>query len=72
MIVEFFGLPGSGKTVNTEALLLHYGERAHQLLPKRSVLRKGGFRRIFTLEFLSFFFKAVSLWLKKKHKVRYD
>ena len=72
MIIEFFGLPGSGKTVNMKALLDHFGSDARQVLPERGVLKNGGLRLVFSAEFLTFLRLIVGLWLRKKRKVRYD
>ena len=72
MILEFFGLPGSGKTVNMKELLRHYGSGARQILPDRKVLKGGGLRLVFTAEFFAFSAMIWGLWLRKKHKVRYD
>ena len=72
MILEFFGLPGSGKTANMKELLRRYGSGARQILPDRKVLKSGGLRLAFTAEFFAFERLLWGLWLRKKRKVRYD
>lgn len=70
MIIEFFGLPGSGKTANMKELLRHYGADAQQVLPDHGVLKN--VRLVFSTEFFAFLRKILGLWLHKKHKVHYD
>ena len=70
MIIEFFGLPGSGKTVNLKELLRRYGSDACQIVPDHKALKN--VRSVFSAEFFAFLFKLLRLWLWKKHKVRYD
>ncbi len=72
MIIEFFGLPGSGKTVNMKELLKHFGRDARQVLPDRKVLRNGGLRLAFSAEFRLFLRLLLDVWRHKAHKTRYD
>ena len=70
MLIEFFGLPGTGKTTTMQILTARYPTRIRDLntLPPVPGKRRG----IFTAEFCAFFFKLLRLWIPKRRKERYD
>ena len=72
MIIEFYGLPASGKTTDAEALLEKYDNSVELISYTRSLKKIKKLPYIFTPEFLSFFFKVVTLFMKKKNKIRFD
>lgn len=72
MIVEFYGLPASGKTTDMKAVLQKYNNAVDLTEYSQKIKRIKRLPLACTPEFISFFFKAAKMMLKKKKKVSYD
>gem|GEM_PF-5184300 len=72
MIVEFFGLPCTGKTTNMKMLCDRFPDRAEIFCLANARRKANRLRFVCSREYISFFAKTVLLWLGKKKKTRYD
>lgn len=72
MIIEFYGIPASGKTTHMNAILEKYKNSEKLMAFAENANKSEKLRCILTAEFISFFFKAAMMFLKKKNKVKYD
>ncbi len=72
MIVEFFGLPGTGKTTYLNMLMARYPQQTVQFFMAKRMLTAAHLPMLFSREWVSFFTKLLALWLGKRRKVKYD
>lgn len=71
MIIEFYGLPSSGKTTDMKAVLEKYENSISLTDYSKTVSRIKRLPLVFTPEFISFFFRMIMLYLKKKNRSYY-
>lgn len=72
MIIEFYGLPASGKTTDMKAVLEKYENAVDLTEYSKKISKVKKLPYIFAPEFISFFFKAAALFIKKKNKASCD
>ncbi len=72
MIVEFFGLPASGKTTNMKSFLEKNNSSVSLMDYCYNNKKAITFFSIFTKEFISYYILVISLFIKKKHKTSRD
>lgn len=72
MIVEFYGLPCSGKSTSVRELLQQCEQSVDIMKYCKEIKKSKILRYVFTIEFIKFFFLLIPLFLKKKHKQKYD